>query len=341
MGASGAVTLLESHKDSGNMLKTGVVETLIQESPILEMLPMTSFVGAAYETNLEYDLPDPEFRQVNATYNRSFGTDRKVFWGVAILGGEVFVDNFIVRTRGNVVDTKAKQYRKFAKAMARTFDQYFFDGTGTANDFKGVNTLIGEGFGQVYGANGDNANGGALSLDDLDVAHDLIRSQSSPDAILANRTHRRKITKLARDTSTGFSLIDVGDDKFGNQVTQWNGIGIRIIGDDRSGNAILDFDGHGNPEQFLLNEIAVDGSPEAARDETRGTGGAVKSSLYMIAFGEEENVHGLMGAGGTFEVVDFGETEAAPGHLGRVEAYPGICIANPYSVVRVNGITNA
>lgn len=317
MGASGAVTLLESHKDSGNMLKTGVVETLIQESPILEMLPMTSFVGAAYETNLEYDLPDPEFRQVNATYNRSFGTDRKVFWGVAILGGEVFVDNFIVRTRGNVVDTKAKQYRKFAKAMARTFDQYFFDGTGTANDFKGVNTLIGEGFGQVYGANGDNANGGALSLDDLDVAHDLIRSQSSPDAILANRTHRRKITKLARDTSTGFSLIDVGDDKFGNLVTQWNGIGIRIIGDDRSGNAILDF------------------------DETRGTGGAVKSSLYMIAFGEEENVHGLMGAGGTFEVVDFGETEAAPGHLGRVEAYPGICIANPYSVVRVNGITNA
>jgi hypothetical protein len=299
------------------MLKTGVVETLIQESPILEMLPMTSFVGAAYETNLEYDLPDPEFRQVNANYNRSFGTDRKVFWGVAILGGEVFVDNFIVRTRGNVVDTKAKQYRKFAKAMARTFDQYFFDGTGTANDFKGLNTLVGEGFGQVYGANGDNANGGALSLDDLDVAHDLIRSQSSPDAILANRTHRRKITKLARDTSTGFSLIDVGDDKFGNQVTQWNGIGIRIIGDDRSGNAILGF------------------------DETRGTGGAVKSSLYMIAFGEEENVHGLMGAGGTFEVVDFGETEAAPGHLGRVEAYPGICIANPYSVVRVNGITNA
>lgn len=317
MGASGAVTLLESHKDSSNMLKTGVVETLIQESPILEMLPMTSFVGAAYETNLEFDLPDPEFRQVNATYNRSHGTDRKVFWGVSILGGEVFIDNFIVRTRGNVVDTKAKQYRKFAKAMARTFDKSFFDGTGTANDFKGLNTLVDEGFGQVYGANANHANGGALALDDLDVAYDLIRSQSSPDAILANRTHRRKITKLARDTSTGFSLIDVGDDKFGNQVTQWNGVGIRLIGDDRSGNAILDF------------------------DETKGSSSGTVSSLYMVAFGEEENVHGLMGAGGTFEVVDFGETEASPGHLGRVEAYPGICIANPYSVVRVNGITNA
>ena len=317
MGASGAVTLLESHKDSSNMLKTGVVETLIQESPILEMLPMTSFVGAAYETSLEFDLPDPEFRQVNATYNRSHGTDRKVFWGVAILGGEVFIDNFIVRTRGNVVDTKAKQYRKFAKAMARTFDKSFFDGTGTANDFKGINTLIDEGFGQVYGANANHANGGALALDDLDVAYDLIRSQSSPDAILANRTHRRKITKLARDTSTGFSLIDVGDDKFGNQVTQWNGVGIRIIGDDRTGSAILDF------------------------DETKGSSSGTVSSLYMVAFGEEENIHGLMGAGGTFEVVDFGETEASPGPLGRVEAYPGICIANPYRVVRVYGITHA
>ena len=97
-------------------------------------------------------------------------------------------------------------------------------------------------------------------------------------------------------------------DKFGNQVTQWNGVGIRIIGDDRSGNAILDF------------------------DETRGTGAA--SSLYVVAFGEEENVHGLMGAGGTFEVL---ARRASPRHLGRVEAYPGICIANPYSVVRVNG----
>ena len=30
--------------------------------------------------------------------------------------------------------------------------------------------------------------------------------------------------------------------------------------------AIFDFDGHGDPDQFLLGQIAVDGSPEAARD---------------------------------------------------------------------------
>lgn len=315
MGTTGAVTLLEAAKDSSNMLKTGVVETLIQESPILEQIPMMTIVGNALESSLEVDLPDPAFRNVNETYTRSFGTDRKVFWGVAILGGEVFVDNFLVRTRGNVVPVKAKQYRKFAKAMSRTFDKYFFDGTGTAKDFKGLNTLIDEGFGQKYAA-GNSTNGAALTLDDLDVAMDMLRSQSFPDVILLNRTIRRKITNLGRNLTGGFALIDVGDDRFGRQVTQWNGVPLRIIGDDASGNPILDF------------------------DETWGSSSQT-TSLYMVAYGEEENVTGLMGAGGTLEVVDFGETEAAPGHLGRVEFYPGIAIFNPYSVVRVHGITNA
>lgn len=315
MGASGAVTLLESHKDSANLLKSGVVETLIQESPILEMLPQTQFVGSAYETSLEYDLPDPAFRDVNETYTRSHGTDRKVFWGVSILGGEVFVDNFIVRTRGNVVDTKAKQYRKFAKAMARTFDKYFFDGTGTAKDFKGLNTLVDEGFGAKYGAAADATDGGAFTLDDLDYVQDLLRSQSMPSAMLGNRTQRRKLTNLGRNVAGGFALIDMGTDVFGNQVTQYNSVPFRIIGDDKDGSAILGY------------------------DETRGSNTDC-SSIYVIAFGEDENVHGIMGAGGTMEVVDFGETEAAPGHLGRVEMYPGICIANPYSLVRLEGIRN-
>lgn len=311
---TGSVTLLEAAKSGDDMTKMGVVETLVQESPLLEQLPMTTFMGNAYETKLEVNLPTPQYRKVNATYTRQWGTDRSVFWGVAILGQEVFLDNFVVRVVSNVESAKAKQFRKTAKAMSRTFDASFFDGTGTADDFKGVNTLIGEGFGQLIGAADDAANGGTLTLDDLDIAHDLIRSQAEADAILLNRTIRRKITALAR-TASGTSLLDLGLDKFGRQLSQWNGIPMRIIGDDIVGSAILGF------------------------DETRGATNTC-ASLYMVAFGEDENVHGLMGAGGSFEVADFGETEAAPGHLGRVEVYPGICIANPYSIVRLEGITN-
>jgi hypothetical protein len=313
---SGSVTLLEAAKCGTDVLKRGVVETIIQESPILARLPIMTIQGNALRHTVEESLPDLQFRNVNEGYTRVWATDTEHYWGTSILGGEVFVDNYLVRTRGNVTSVKARQYAKVAKSAALTFDKTFFDGTGTAKDFKGVNALIDEGFGQKWGAAADAQNGGALTLDDLDYAHDLLRSQAYADVILLNRTVRRKITKLGRDNSQGYALIDVGTDQFGRQVTMWNGVPLAIVGDDKNGNLILDY------------------------DESRGSS-SVTTSIYFVAFGTEENVCGLMGAGGTMEVVDFGETEAAPGHLGRIEFYPGICIFNPHSIVRLAGITNA
>ena len=120
---SGSVTLLEAAKYGDDQLKRGVVETLIQESPILEMLPQTAISGNALKVQVENSLPTPAFRDVNEAYTRSFGTDTERYFGTAILGGEVFVDNYLVRVRGNVVSAKARQYAKFAKAMSRTYDK--------------------------------------------------------------------------------------------------------------------------------------------------------------------------------------------------------------------------
>ena len=312
--ATRSVTLLEAAKYGDDQLKRGVVETLIQESPILEMMPQTAISGNALKVQVENTLPAPAFRDVNEAYSRTHGTDTERYFGTAILGGEVFIDNYIVRVRGNVTSVKARQYAKFAKAMSRTYDKYFFDGTGTAKDFKGINALIDEGLGQkVLNASG----GGALTLAKMDEAHDELRSQSSADVILMNRTVRRKLTDLGRNSAGYFSLIDVGDDRFGRQIMQWNGIPVRIIGDDKDGSAILGY------------------------DEDPGDGASDCTSIYYIAFGEDENVTGLLGLGGSFDVVDFGETEAAPGHMGRVEVYPGVAIYNPLSIVRQYGITNA
>ncbi len=309
--AAGSLSLLEAAKYGSTTLGRGVVTTLIQESPIMEMLPFTSITGNALKVTVEDTLPDPEFRDVNETYTRSTGSDTERFFGCAILGGEVFIDNYIVRVQADQISAKARQYSKFAKAMSRTFDKSFFDGTGTSKDFKGINSLIDEGLGQKIEA---GTNGAALTLDMLDEGFDSLRGQSAPDALLMNRTLRRKINSLAR--AGNFSLVDVGTDVFGRQVNIYNGTPVRIIGDDKTGDAILDF------------------------DETQGSS-SVTSSIYAISFGTDENVYGILGLGGSFDVKDFGETEAAPGHLGRVEVYPGIVIANSFSVCRVHGITNA
>ncbi len=310
--ASGSLSLLEAAKYGSTTLGRGVVTTLIQESPILEMLPFTGISGNAIKVSVEDTLPSPAFRDVNETYTRSHGTDTERYFGCAILGGEVFIDNYIVRVQADQVSAKARQYGKFAKAMSRTFDKYFFDGTGTAKDFKGINALIDDGLGQKRAA---GTNGAALTLDMLDETFDDLRSQSSPDVLLMNRTLRRDINKLARTTYSGISLIDVGTDVFGRQVTTYNGTPIRLVGDDKDGNAILGF------------------------DETQGSS-STTASIYAIAFGTDENVYGILGLGGSFDVKDFGETEAAPGHLGRVEVYPGIVVANSFSVVRLHGVTS-
>jgi len=309
--ASGSLSLLESAKYGSTTLGRGVVTTLIQESPIMEMLPFTSITGNALKVSVEDTLPDPAFRDVNESYTRSMGTDTERFFGCAILGGEVFIDNYIVRVQADQISAKARQYSKFAKAMSRTFDATFFDGTGTSKDFKGVNALVDEGLGQKVSA---GTNGAALTLSMLDEAWDSLRGQSAPDALLMNRTNRRKINTLAQGTY--YSLLDVGTDVFGRQVNMYNGTPIRIIGDDKTGSAILGF------------------------DEAQGSS-SVTSSIYAMAFGTDENVYGILGLGGSFDVKDFGETESAPGHLGRVEVYPGIVIANSFSVARLHGITNA
>ena len=311
--AAGSLSLLEAAKYGSTTLGRGVVSTLIQESPILEMLPFTGISGNAIKVSVEDTLPAPAFRDVNETYTRSHGTDTERYFGCAILGGEVFIDNYIVRVQADQVSAKARQYSKFAKAMSRVFDKYFFDGTGTGKDFKGINSLISDGLGQTH--TGGSANGDALTLDLLDESFDLLRSQSSPDALLMNRTFRRDINKLARTTYSGVSLIDVGTDVFGRQGNMYNGVPIRIVGDDKDGTAILGL------------------------DETKGSTNTC-GSIYAIAFGTDENVYGILGLGGSFDVKDFGETEAAPGHLGRVEVYPGVVVSNSFSVVRLSGMTS-
>jgi hypothetical protein len=308
---SGALTLLEAAKwDRESLLARGVVETIVQESPIAEMMPMVTTGGEAYVSYEEDLLPDIQFRAVNATYTRSHGTVKKHFWGVAIAGGEVFVDNFIVRARSGAVDQLARQFRLKARATALTLDRWFVDSDGTGNSFKGLNQLISEGFGQSLV---NATNGAAIDQDKIDEAIDLIRV-GTPDAILLNRNVRRQFTRLGRNLTGQFPQIDLGTDKFGRQISMYDGIPLRIIGDDETGSQILGF------------------------DETQGSSN-VTSSLYIVKFGDEENVTGLLGAGGSFEVRNFGEQQAAPGVMGRIEFYPGLSILSKYAVARVTGIT--
>jgi hypothetical protein len=315
---SGAISLIEAAKASSDQLKRGVIETIIEEAPMLGELSWVPFEGTALRHFEEGTLPNVQFREVNEGYTASWGSDNDHYWGVAILGGEVKVDNFLV----NVVDTRsgleAKQWAKLAKANSLRFSWETFKGTGAVSTkgFKGLNTLIDEGFGQkLLQATG----GGTLTLAKADEAIDLFRNQGGPQVGWLNRTVRRKFTDLARTTHSGISLIDVGTDIYGKKVTMYDGVPFRIIGDG------MDSAGAVNPI-LAFNEDPGDATADC-------------TSIYWAKTGEDD-VTGLLGKGGSFEVKQFGELEAGPQRLGRMEWYPGIAIFNRYSIVRQFGITN-
>ena len=111
-----ALTLAESAKLSQDDLQRGVVETFVQESVVLDRIPLLNISGNAYAYNEELTLPGIEFRAVNSAYAESTGTINQKTESLVILGGDADVDTFLVKTRGNLNDLRAAATRGKVKA---------------------------------------------------------------------------------------------------------------------------------------------------------------------------------------------------------------------------------
>lgn len=83
-----ALTLAESAKLSQDNLHRGVLETFVQESPILDRIPFMQIEGNAYAYNEEATLPGVAFRKVNEAYTESTGTVNQKTETLYILGGD-------------------------------------------------------------------------------------------------------------------------------------------------------------------------------------------------------------------------------------------------------------
>lgn len=104
-----AVTLAESAKLSQDMLQKGVIETMVESSAVLQVLPFMEVVGNAYTYNQVTTLPTVAFRDVNEGYTESASSFTQQTATLVMLGGDVDVDKFIVETRGNINDQRDRK----------------------------------------------------------------------------------------------------------------------------------------------------------------------------------------------------------------------------------------
>ena len=297
-----ALTLVEAAKlDSGNAIRSAIVELYAGSSDVLMNLPFTSISGNALKYNREGSLPGVGFRGVNESYTASTGVLNPLVESLVIAGGDLDVDKYIVDTMG--ANQRSVQEAMKVRALSLAWTKKFVKGN-TASDpreFDGLQTRI---VGAQLISAGSTANGAALSLAKLDEAID---QTLNPTHLLMNKAMVRRLSTAARATAVG-GYVTYTLDAFGRRVTRYNDLPIITIDLDHEQTAILGF------------------------TEAAASGTATATSIYVLSMGSD-GVLGLQNGG--IDVRDLGELQTAPAFRTRVEWYCGFGMFNGRAATRL------
>ena len=293
-----ALTLTESAKLSQDMLLTGVIETIVKDSPVLQAIPFIEVVGNGLTYNQEKTLPSVAFYEPGDTWDESTPTFTQVTANLKILGGDADVDNFVKATRSNLQDLEATVVALKAKATQQTFDTTFIDGNSTTNSkaFDGIDKLAVASQTVSMGANG-----GALTLDKLDEAIDKVRG-GKPDMLIMSRRSRRKLSALGRAAGSGVVVAD--RNQFGMMTDYYDGIPVGV--------------------SDYVNDAKTVGT---SRD---------CSTIYAVQWGEGA-VAGLTAPGG-LQMERVGSLETKDATRVRVKWYVAIAVFNSLKLAKLSGV---
>lgn len=306
-----ALTILEAAKlNSGDVVRTAIIEMYARNSDVLLNLPFNNIPGNALKYNREETLPGVGFRGVNQAYTESVGVLNPITESLAIAGGDLDVDTYIVRTMGQ--QQRAVHENMKVKALAHRFTLAFIKGDSSVDplEFDGLQRRIPTGSSQLIDA-GATSGGDACSLYKLDTLIDTVENATH---LLMNKAMRLRLTQAARLTTVG-GFISFTPDEFGRRITRYNDLPILIADEDNTGAKILPFT-EANP----------------------GGGTAASTSIYCLSMGDGA-LTGLQN--GTIDVRDLGELQTKPALRTRVEWYPGIALFSGKAVARLRGIKDA
>lgn len=216
-----ALTLAEAAKLSNDMVLQGVIETIIQDSPILQVLPFIEITGNGLTYNRENAAAAAAFFDVGDTWSESTPTFTQITTSLTIIGGDADIDNYLLMTRSNIQDLQSAVIRLKAKAVQQKFEDTFLNGdTGVdAKSFDGIDKLTTGGQAASMGANG-----ASMTLAKLDELIDLVKG-GAPDLLLMSKRSRRSLNNLARTAGT-FLQTDRND--FGQMAQYYDGIPIGV-----------------------------------------------------------------------------------------------------------------
>lgn len=303
------ITLVEASKlNSGDVVRSAVIEMFARSSDVLRVLPFTDIPGGSYHYNQEGSLPGVAFRGVNEAYAESAGVINPQVEVLRIAGGDLDVDKAILKMHGEGVRSSHEAMKIKALSLYLTKKILKGDSTQDAREFDGLQNRIS---GSQLIEAGGTANGDPLSLAILDEAIDAV---DDPTHIITSKSIRRRLTAAARTTTVG-GFISYDKDEFGRKITMYNDLPMLIAEQDNDGARILQYD-----------------------EPVSGGGTDTGQSMYVCSFGENM-LTGLQN--GVMDVEDLGEIDAKPVLRTRVDWLVGLAALHGRSASRLRGISDA
>jgi len=309
-----ALTLVEASKIAmgrDEALKATIMELYARSSDVLQYMPFENITGNALTFNREKTLPTVGFRGVNEGYTEGTGTIDRVTESLAIAGGDLDVDKFLIDTSG--MDQRSVQEGMKVKALSLSLTSTFVKGSviNDAKSFDGLQTRmpLNAADDRAICASSTAATACVMTLVKLD---ELIDAVDEPTHLLMNKTQRRRLSAAARDTAVG-GYITYDLDQFGRRVTKYNDLPIIVVDKDNNNTDIMPF------------------------SETSAGGSLVTTSVYCLSFADN-GVVGLQN--GEMDVRDLGEIDTKPVFRTRIEWYVTMAIMRPKAAARLHSINN-
>lgn len=307
-----ALTLTEANKLSNDMLLSGLIETIIKESPMMALTPFIEVIGTAITYNRESAMPSVAFRAIGDTWTEDAPTFAQITVALKILGGDADVDNFLATSRADVNDLPAITLAQKVKALAHAWEytSVYGNASSDALTYDGLHTIITALATTQRLHMGSGSTGAALTLTKLDELIDAVKP-GKPDCLMMTRRTRRGLSKYARALT---SPIAYQPNEFGQQQLVYDGIPI------------------------IINDHQLDTETISSAEYALPTTGAT-SSIFALKFGEDGVVGFNAGPIPTVEAFDKLETKDATRN--RVKAYTALGVKSSVSVARLDGISSA
>ena len=225
-----AFTLAEFRKGTDDPRKAGIVNTFINEAPILQYLPYMQVNGSTIKVTRVKTLNTTAFRAIGAEFVSSEGEIEEISEDLKIIGGKITVDRALLKMQGN--QRLAISQMTQVESIVRGYNDTFYNGDGTGNSFTGLKTRIAGAQTLAPSA------AGALSLGLLDEAIEELKGASP--VIVCNTKMYSRFTQAMRNPAVAGN-INYETNQFGERVATYAGIPIVKAGRKGDDTEVLTF----------------------------------------------------------------------------------------------------